>query len=201
MAGISHLFQLRTALLAMAALGAVGVLYVISSAARNPASLARGDLAAGAMADFTLWDSPRPAPETPFQDANGRETTLGDFRGDAVLVNLWATWCKPCIEEMPALNALQKELGAAGLRVVAVSIDQEGARVAEPFLADLGADAIERYYDRTMGFARGLKAQTGVPLTVLYDPLGREVGRITGAADWDSPEALTLISAFLPSPS
>ncbi|MEM1104315.1 MAG: TlpA disulfide reductase family protein [Pseudomonadota bacterium] len=188
----------RNAIAAMFGIGLLAVVYVIFAAARNPGSADRGDLAIGAMADFIVWDRPRPGPELGFTGAEGEDVTIADFRGEAVLLNLWATWCAPCIEEMPALQALQEDLSGESFRIAAVSVDREGARKVTPFVDQLGVENLSIYFDPTMAFARSLKVQAGIPVTILFDPRGREVGRVTGIADWDTPEAKTLIASVLP---
>ena len=91
----------------------------------------------GWMEQFSFKDPPRPAPQTPFLAGNGAEVKLGDFEGRVLLLNFWATWCAPCIRELPSLDRLQFELGGEGLLVLAVSQDRGGADVAGPFLKKL----------------------------------------------------------------
>jgi thiol-disulfide isomerase/thioredoxin len=151
-------------------------------------------LLVGQMAKFTLADGVRPAPTASFRDGSGTEIDLGKFRGQVVLVNLWATWCIPCREEMPALDRLQAAKGGPDFQVVAISQDRAGPAKAQAFLAEIGVQALPFYIDATMRSGRAFGAY-GLPLTILYDRQGQEVGRLFGIAEWDGPEAVALISA------
>jgi len=134
--------------------------------------------------------------ELSFYDGSGRRLTLADFRGQALLVNLWATWCAPCREEMPTLDRLQARLGGPDFEVIALSIDRDGDRVIAPFYAELGLEALDIYWDRG-GVATVLLNVLGIPTTLLIDENGREVGRFTGPAEWDSEAVVEAIRAAL----
>jgi thiol-disulfide isomerase/thioredoxin len=112
-----------------------------------------------------------------------------------VLLNVWATWCPPCREEMPSLDRLQKSLGGPGFEVVALSIDAGGAPVVERFYKEIGIASLAIYVDSSMRAASQLAA-LGVPTTLLIDREGRELGRHAGPAQWDSAEALRVISSY-----
>jgi thiol-disulfide isomerase/thioredoxin len=131
-----------------------------------------------------------------FSDSGGSPTDLAAFRGRVVLLNIWATWCPPCREEMPTLDRLQAALGSAGFEVVALSIDQAGMPVVEAFFKRIAVTHLQLYLD-TFGDASRLVA-TGVPLTLLIDTKGRELGRKLGPAAWDAPEMLELIRSHIP---
>jgi len=128
-------------------------------------------------------------PELQFEDGAGRAHTLADFKGKLVLLNLWATWCAPCREEMPALDRLQAELGGPRFEVVALSVDQQGAPLARKFFADVGVKSLALYVDRSAQATFKLSA-VGLPSTLLVDPSGREIGRHVGPAKWDAPEVI-----------
>lgn len=151
------------------------------------------------LADFTVIDPPRPAPQTVFADGEGHAVTLADFRGRVVLLNLWATWCAPCVEEMPALDRLQAALGGEDFTVVALSLDRKGAEVVRPFYDKLGLEHLAIHTDdgNKMVAALGVR---GLPSTVLIDRGGMIVGMLEGAAAWDSPEAQALIGAEIAKP-
>ncbi len=153
----------------------------------------------GAVRHFTYTEPPRPVPPTPFVDQAGGAASLSDFRGRAVLVNFWATWCAPCIREMPALDRLQAALGGAGFTVLVVSIDRGGAKVAAPFLERLGVTRLSTYLDPKRKLAVAM-AVVGLPTSILIDRTGREVGRVQGPAEWDTPEAHELIRHFMTAP-
>jgi thiol-disulfide isomerase/thioredoxin len=145
---------------------------------------------------FVAREEPRPLPNVSFVDAEGRERTLADFRGKAVLLNLWASWCVPCAKEMPALDRLAARRGGSDFEVVALSIDKKGLAAARAFHEALGLQAIEPYADsaRQALFLLGPRA---LPTTFLLDALGREVARAQGARRWDSPEVVAEIERRL----
>lgn len=154
------------------------------------------ELSTGTLAAFVVHPEPRPVGDINFVDAEGSPLSLADWQGRVVLVNLWATWCGPCREEMPALAELQRQLGSDDFEVVAISIDRQGAEVAKPFLDEVGAEALELYLDPSTKVLAEFRA-VGLPASMLIDRSGREVGRMFGPADWASPEALRLIKAAL----
>ena len=153
----------------------------------------------GAVQHFTYTEPSRPVPEVAFVDQAGAAVSLSDFRGGVVLVNFWATWCAPCIREMPALDRLQAALGGARFTVLLVSIDRGGAKVAAAFLKRLGVTRLRTHLDPKRKLARAF-AIVGLPTSILIDGAGREVGRIQGAAEWDAPEARELIRHFMAAP-
>lgn len=141
---------------------------------------------------FAVKNPPAPVPNFTFVDAQGRQRSLEDFRGQVVVLNLWATWCAPCRQEMPTLDNLQAQLGGEELQVVALSVDRQGPEAVRAFYRDIGVEHLALYIERPSGQAfAGLGIQ-GIPATLLLDREGREIGRRLGVADWDSPEMLTL---------
>jgi len=150
----------------------------------------------GWMEQFSFKDPPRPAPQTPFLAGNGTEVKLGDFKGRVLLVNFWATWCAPCIRELPTLDRLQAELGGEGLLVLAVSQDRGGAAVAGPFLEKHDIRTLGLFLDPKMRLGREL-AVRALPWTFLIDREGQIVGELPGYAEWDSAEAIELIRRYL----
>jgi thiol-disulfide isomerase/thioredoxin len=138
---------------------------------------------------FGRATKPKPIPELRFVDGAGRALTLGDFRGKVVLLNIWATWCAPCREEMPALDRLQAQLGGERFQVVALSVDQQGAPIARKFYGEVGIKALALYIDPSAKAAFTLDA-AGLPATLLVDRAGREIGRHLGAVKWDDPEVV-----------
>ena len=121
-----------------------------------------------------------------FVDGAGASRSLAEWRGRVVLVNLWATWCAPCVEEMPALDRIAARLGGPDFDVVAISVDRQGAAVVAPFLGKLGLTRLAPYLDPSNAAVRVLGAP-GLPVSVVLDREGRELGRVLGAAEWDSP--------------
>ena len=148
------------------------------------------------MQQFTLNTPPLPVPETRFLDGSGKEVALADFKGRVVLVNFWATWCAPCIRELPSLDRLQAEIGGRDFTVLAINEDRGGAATAAPFLEKHGWKNLAVHADRQMALARALGLR-GMPSTYLVDRNGRVVGSLTGVAEWDSEEAKALIRHYL----
>ena len=137
---------------------------------------------------------PLPAPPVSFADQSGKTVTLADFRGRMVLINLWATWCAPCIHEMPSLARLQAQLG--GLTILAISEDRRGAEVVEPFVHKLGLGGLAIYLDAKSEVGHAFAVE-GLPTSILVDRDGRILGELQGAADWDSPDMVKLIEGYL----
>jgi thiol-disulfide isomerase/thioredoxin len=136
------------------------------------------------------------APEAPFEDPGGERVTLAEFAGKPLLLNLWATWCAPCVEEMPTLDALALREGKK-LQVMTVSQDLEGREKVEAFLARHKFKALEGWLDPEMALMTALKANS-LPMTILYDAQGREVWRVTGPVDWQGPRAAALVGEASP---
>lgn len=145
---------------------------------------------------FVLHEAPQPLPAIGFKDESGQAVTLADFRGKTVLLNIWATWCLPCREEMPALDALEAKLGGAGFEVLALSIDRAGAVVVREFFTEVGIEHLGLYIDASMQASIAL-AVVGVPTTLLIDAEGRELGRVIGPAEWDSPEMTAFLGNYV----
>ncbi|MEQ9641402.1 MAG: TlpA disulfide reductase family protein [Alphaproteobacteria bacterium] len=145
---------------------------------------------------FTEDKGRKPLPKLRFVDGDGREMNFDAFAGRVVLLNIWATWCVPCREEMPALDRLQAKLGGPAFEVVALSIDREGLPVVKAFYEELGLQALGIYVDRTGAAGRHLRV-VGIPTTLLVDRRGREIGRTVGPAEWDSDEVVQVIRRHL----
>lgn len=156
-------------------------------------------------AQFTWLRPVRSAPSITFQDAEGRSIELGQFRAKVVLLNFWATWCLPCVDEMPALDRLQAKLGGDRFSVVAVSIDRGGKDAVEPFFKKLGLTHLAVYLDpnqrlghlNATGTERGGLALYGFPISYLIDARGDVLGYIVGSTDWDSQQAVAFIRHFM----
>jgi thiol-disulfide isomerase/thioredoxin len=139
-----------------------------------------------------------PAPRSIFQDPAGEAITLADFRGKPLLVNLWATWCPPCVAEMPTLDALA---GARpDLQVLAVSEDLNGKDKVDAFFAQRQFSKLQPYLDPELSLMLELRVST-LPTTILYDASGREVWRMTGMEDWEGERAAELINEAASSPA
>ena len=159
------------------------------------APFARGQIAA-----LSVNAAPRPMAELQFEAGDGSRRALSSFRGKTVLLNLWATWCVPCREEMPALDKLQAKLGGPKFEVVALDIDTARLERRQAFLADAGIKNLAFYADPTAEAFQVMKKNgkvLGLPTTMLIDASGCELALIAGPADWASEDAVRLIEAAL----
>jgi thiol-disulfide isomerase/thioredoxin len=152
-------------------------------------------LATGAMAAFKATVPPAPVEGIEIVDATGKPRPLSDWKGRVVLLNLWATWCAPCLKEMPALDKLKAETGSPAFDVIALNIDKTPEKPLK-FVADNGIKALEFLRDPTAKAFAVVKSQ-GMPTTLLIDRQGREIGRLVGPAEWDSAEAKALVKAAI----
>jgi thiol-disulfide isomerase/thioredoxin len=148
------------------------------------------------LGEFIPAASPQPAPEISFTDGAGNPADLGDFKGKLVLLNLWATWCQPCLKEMPSLAAMQTRFGPA-LTILAVSEDRGGAEMVKPFLAKLGLDKLNIYLDPKSTAIHAFAAR-GLPTSILIDGNGQVLGKVEGAADWDSDAMRATLAKLMP---
>jgi len=153
-------------------------------------------LSTGAMTTFVFKKVPQPLADVSFLNAEGEPVSLKDWRGKVVLLNLWATWCGPCREEMPQLDRLQGELGSETFEVVALAVDKAGLKGADKFFEDTKVENLRLFADPTARVGAKFRA-VGMPTTILIDTQGREIGRLIGPADWDSDDAKRLIAASL----
>jgi thiol-disulfide isomerase/thioredoxin len=176
--------------LCLAVLGAL--IYRLETA---PATVVAGDGPSDvAIGKFSPLTEPLPAPALHFTDRSGKDVSLADFRGKFLLVNLWATWCAPCLEEMPSLERLQAKLG--GVTILAVSEDRRGAELVDPFVAKHGLEKLAIYLDPKNEAPRALKVG-GLPTSYLIDRDGRILGDLAGAAEWDSDKMVKLLESYL----
>lgn len=155
-----------------------------------------GKLNTGHMATFVFKSQPEPLPDISFKDGSGKAMTLADFKGKTIVLNVWATWCGPCREEMPALDRLQDQLGGDDFQVVALSVDRGGAQKSQEFLDQIKVKNLALYVDESAGATTPLKV-IGMPTTLLIDAQGREIGRLIGPAEWDSADAVRLVKAHI----
>jgi thiol-disulfide isomerase/thioredoxin len=161
--------------------------------AKRIAPLARGEVAA-----LTIAEKPFRVPELSFQDGDGRQYQLKDWRGRFVLLNLWATWCVPCRKEMPALDMLESKLGGQDFQVVAVNIDTRDLDKPKAWLKEVGINRLSYFADPQAKVFQDLKIAGrafGMPTTLLMDPEGCEIANLAGPAEWASDDALKLVEA------
>jgi thiol-disulfide isomerase/thioredoxin len=191
----------KRALRVLAVIGLGAAIYVIAQACSKPS--AGGDLkslAKGDMAKLTMLADAGPQPATAFNGPDGRPVRLGDFKGKVVVLNLWATWCAPCVIEMPTLAKLAESYQGKPVEVVAVSIDKaEGTDKAKAFIAKQGH--LKFYQDPTMSLPFDVRPPApGMPTTVIYGKDGVEKARISGEADWSTADARAVIDHLLAQP-
>ena len=203
----------------LSAIGAVAVVAVLAGvygighlrgnpadAACQPAVNAAAKLTPlvhGEVAALTVAQKPFQVPDVTFKDGSGHDHKLDDWRGRTVLLNLWATWCVPCRKEMPALDALQGDLGGPNFEVVAVNIDQRDPAKPLKFLKDVGITHLAYYSDDSAHVYEDLKTAGkafGMPTTVLVDHTGCEIGNMAGPAEWASADGVKLVSAAVSGP-
>ncbi|QNT68486.1 TlpA family protein disulfide reductase [Defluviicoccus vanus] len=127
---------------------------------------------------------------------DGQGAIARSVSGAALVVNFWATWCGPCIKEMPALDALAKKVEKRGIVVLALSSDREGAPVVRQYFDKNGLTGLPVSIDALSKVARTLDI-VGLPTTVFFDAQGRQVGRVVGAAEWDAPATIEFLTACL----
>ena len=150
----------------------------------------------GTIRNFTPMNPGRPAPIESFFDAEGRALTLQQFAGKVVLLNLWATWCAPCLKELPSLDRLQAQLGGDRFAVVAVSVDRNGVAAVRPYFEKLKISHLPIYVDSSFRIAKALDVDN-LPASVVIGADGLVAGRMIGPAEWDTPEALALLRPYI----
>lgn len=139
--------------------------------------------------DIPMHSAPKTLPEVVFYDEANNRVKLDKWRGKVVVLNLWATWCPPCVKEMPSLDRLQQRLGGDFFQVVVLSVDEGGFKAVRQFFKQTGVKNLDMYLDPNFKAASALKAP-GMPTTILIDVKGREIGRLVGDAEWDTPEMI-----------
>ena len=173
----------------------VSLLLLVSAGGDSAAENNPGVPERAGLGEFIPASPLRPAPAVSFSDLAGNPASLSEFAGKIVLVNLWATWCEPCLREMPSLERMQSRLGDA-IAVVAISEDRGGGKTVEPFIDRLGLKSVKIYLDPKSAAERAFKVQ-GLPTSFLIDREGKVLGRVEGAAEWDAPKLLEVLKSFL----
>jgi thiol-disulfide isomerase/thioredoxin len=148
-----------------------------------------------ALARLRLVERPAPAPSVRYFDEYGRARSLQALKGHLVLVNLWATWCAPCVRELPALARLSQQIPGGRLIVVAIDVGHDDARGARAFLLQHDAARLEVFLDSDATMLSGFHAY-GLPTSVLIDAKGRMIARAVGPAEWDDPKAVAYLRQF-----
>ncbi len=175
------------------------ILYTALLFGANPAAadIAVADaLRDGDMKKLSFHSDAKDMPAVGLVDLTEAPRSLEEFRGKWVLLNFWATWCPPCRKEMPGLDRLQAELGGDNFAVVTVATGRNPLPAIEKFLTEINVAHLTTLRDPSSEMARGMGV-LGLPVTVILDPEGREVGRLMGDAEWDGPEAKAVLAALI----
>ncbi|MFD2204421.1 TlpA disulfide reductase family protein [Kiloniella antarctica] len=145
--------------------------------------------------NFTLFDPPVPVPIDSFQAEDGQLMSLKDLKGQVLLINFWATWCAPCVKEMPDLDKLQADAGSDLFRVITLSEDRTGLKKILPFFEKQNLKHLPAYVDPKGRVSRAFGLR-GLPSTYLVDKQGLIVGALIGPFEWDAAEVKTLIKYY-----
>jgi thiol-disulfide isomerase/thioredoxin len=148
------------------------------------------------LGQFIAENPPQPAPPIAFTDMAGNAASLADFKGHVTLVNLWATWCQPCLKEMPSLVRLQAKEGAA-LKIVALSEDMGGVDKVKSFVDKHDLGKLPIYLDPKSSAMHGFELR-GLPTSILIGADGKVLGKVEGQADWDGDKIEAAIKPLLP---
>jgi len=146
----------------------------------------------GDMKKLIIHDEPRPRLETEFRTVRDTGRTLEYFEGKVMVVNFWATWCPPCRKEMPSIDRLNAAISGDDFGVIAISLDRADVEKIETFFMSVNVETLDIYREPSlrMGTEGGI---LGMPITLILDRQGKEVARLQGEAEWDSPEAQKMI--------
>jgi thiol-disulfide isomerase/thioredoxin len=184
---------------------AVAALLVLATIANARGSTLNPPVFRSRSSQFILLRPIDPAPSTKIQGIGGAPVDLTQLRGRVVLLNFWASWCSPCVYEMPSLDRLAATADPSRLAIVAVAIDRDGAATVTPFLREhglthlaIGLDPNQRLGSlSTDHVSAGALPLWGLPITYIIDKHGNGVGYITGAAEWDSQKARAFLDYFI----
>jgi len=173
------------------------VLYLALTVGANAADLATlNALRAGDMKKLNFHSEPVEVSQQVFTDRGGAEFTLSDWQGKIILLNFWATWCAPCRHEMPALDALQGELGGADFEVVTLATGRNAVPGIERFFDEVEIKHLPILLDPKQAVAREM-AVLGLPITVILNREGQEIARLRGDAEWNSDSAKAILRALI----
>ena len=153
-------------------------------------------LAEGLMLKLSFHEMAKPAVTSPFTDADGAQHTLAEYKGKYVLVNIWATWCPPCRKEMPSLDRLQKQKGGDKFEVVTIATGRNTVPAINKFFETANVTSLPILLDPKQTLARSMNV-LGLPVSVLLNPEGQEIARLTGGAEWDTDSTLAIIQSLI----
>lgn len=193
----SSFFTLTNAIRAMIIFGLGMVLLVIVQSCQSPKTgLER--FSEGSLKKLTVLEAPPAQPQAIYKSPDGAQMRLSDYQGKVVLLNVWATWCAPCIAEMPSLDRLEAQMGGDDFAVVPISLDRRASDIPA-FFDRANIENLPAWHDASFGL-NGQLALPGLPTSIFYDRAGREIARIPGEAEWDSEDALALIAHLIERP-
>ena len=182
------------ALLALSSIAAIVAFWLTqSSPTRN---FSQSNLPPGTLEKLQWHATPKKVVPVSFKNHKNQEISLTDFLGTPILLNFWATWCAPCIAEMPALDQLQSSFSAQTFAVIALSLDRGGLEDIDPFWEEAQISALEKYFSASMSVTQALGVR-GIPTTLLIDKNGRELARLEGPADWGNPETIKYLRTII----
>ena len=196
---MKRLLKRRSQFIGYAAVVLLGVVLAAGVSLSRPWAATEPGKCAGANEAFKGFQATGPHKAVtgqPFLDAQGAEKTLADYRGRGVVLNFWATWCAPCVKEMPQLDRLHKILAPDGIAVLTISEDRAGATLVEKFYRINELGNLDILIDRNGKVLRGSKVR-GLPTTLLIDAKGREIGRVQGISEWDSGDVVAFLRRCL----
>ena len=184
---------LSTLIRAFLFIGLVAVIFVVVQSCQMP-KISTNDLdrfARGELSKLQFLPNPPAQPDLEFTTLDGETMRLSDLRGKVVLLNVWATWCPPCVKEMPMLDQLKNEHSDSAFDVVTVSIDRNPQEPAE-FFDRNNIQHLKPWHDGTYSTSFKVSAP-GLPVSIIYSPEGREIARISGEVDWVHPDVISFI--------
>ncbi len=174
----------------------IASVFVIMQSCSVPKKTSLARFAKGSLNKLVVLETPPPMPKMAFRDVNGLDVSLSDFRGKTVLLNVWATWCAPCVAEIPSLDRLQGAHGGEDFVVIAISMDRH-IDDATSFYKKAGIQNLALYIDPSFSISTKVGVQ-GLPISIFYSPNGQELARIPGEVDWQSPQVSALLGAIFP---
>ncbi len=148
------------------------------------------------LRSYLAVEGKKPVPITAFFDRSGAKRSIQQYRGRGVVLNFWATWCPPCVKEMPALDRMKAALANQGIDVIAVSEDTKGIEHVEKYYAKLGLKHLEVFMDRDNALMRAAKVRS-LPTTLLIDQAGNEIAGVFKDAEWDAPAIIEFVKSCL----